>query len=127
MRLVSTLADLCGLDMAQSLPDSAAVPHHLDGRSLSDVIIHDKPTPHTRASTGQLGAGPGLNGSFDMETGNCSENAKDTSGRPLTKNDHLFLVNLLPILRSQRILAADHPEELRELKSLREKYVQSLK
>ncbi|MEZ6058592.1 MAG: sulfatase-like hydrolase/transferase [Planctomycetaceae bacterium] len=121
-----TLADLCGLDMAQSLPDSAAVPHHLDGRSLSDVIVHDKPTPH-ESFYWQLGAGPGAQWVVRHGDWKLLGNAKDTSGRPLTKNDHLFLVNLVNDPQESKNLAVDHPEELRELKSLREKYVQSLK
>lgn len=109
-----TIAELTG----------AALPkHRLDGKSLKSVIDSPQATSPHADFYWQIGK------SWAVREGNWKllGNPRDTSLKgKLTKDDHLFLVDLSKDMGEKHNLAAHNPEKVQHLKQIYDRYQKSL-
>ena len=113
-----TIASLCDV----ALPD-----RHLDGHNILSVIQStDVASPH-KDTYWQLGKGTAPQWVVRQGPWKLLGNPRDNSRQgELTKDDHLFLVNLDNDLSEARNLAKDEPNKVQDLLKIRERYAADL-
>ncbi|MBT5169824.1 MAG: sulfatase-like hydrolase/transferase [Opitutales bacterium] len=113
-----TLAEFCGIE----LPG-----HHIDGKSIKDVILDNGAnSPH---DTFYWQLGKGKTPEWVVREGNWKlhGNPKDNSQKaPITKNDKLFLANLAMDPTEMTNLAFKYPEVVKRLSDLQSEYDSSI-
>ena len=113
-----TLLDLCGVEPPE---------HHLDGRSLTSVILDNVESPHS-SWYWQLGGGNNPQWVVREGAWKLLGNPRDTSDTaPLTRDDNPFLVNLDDDPGERRNAAGDNPDVVRRLNALHDHFVSGLK
>lgn len=109
-----TIAEFSGAE----LPD-----HRLDGVSLAGVL--KDPGAGTGRDEFHWQTGSPRNPQWAVRKGDWKliGNPRDTSSKgPLTRDDHLFLVNLADDVTEMKNLASEHPDRVAHLKSLHERW-----
>ncbi|MDB4657968.1 sulfatase-like hydrolase/transferase [Verrucomicrobiales bacterium] len=106
--------------------------HHLDGKSIADVILDNAASPHNGQFYWQLGANPEKakwvvrDGDWKL-LGNTSENVRPEGVTELTKDDRkLFLANLKSDIGETKNVAAENPEVVERMLKMKEAYAASI-
>lgn len=124
-----------GMDWYPTLAEwtGATIPedHHLDGKSIAAVVESGEKTPHDEVYW-RLGAHPEKSkwvvrkGDWKLH-GNATENVTPEQYAPLTAEDRkLFLVNLEDDVGEKANVSEKHPEVVKELLEIRERFESSL-
>ncbi len=118
------------VDWLPTLAEYANVPlpkRKLDGKSLAKVIHSGRAqSPHTEFHWMSTGSNP----QWAVREGDWKliGNPRDpTRKSPLGKDDKLFLVNLSLDVGEQKNLRYTHPDELKRLKSIHDRWVKDLR
>ncbi len=118
------------VDWLPTLADYAGVPlpkRKLDGKNLAKVIeSDDAKSPHSEFHW----MGGGSNSQWAVREGDWKliGNPRDpTRKTPLSKDDKLFLVNISIDVEEQKNLRYTHPDQLKRLKAIHERWVADLR
>ncbi len=113
-----TIAELCGI----RLPN-----HHIDGKSIKEVILSkDARSPHDNFYW-HLGSGKTPEWVVREDAWKLHGNPRDRSNKaPLTEDDTLFLTNLEMDPTEMVNLASKHPEVVKRLSALQNDYWKSI-
>lgn len=113
-----TIADLCGIELPK---------HHIDGKSIKEVILSNKAQSPHETFYWHLGSGKTPEWVVREGPWKLHGNPKDRSNKaPLGKEDTLFLANLETDPTEMANLANQYPEVVKRLSALQKKFWTSI-